>query len=250
MADRIKLKIIEVGEPKSIGEKGAKKLTFKANDGTRDATYFTFRISLFDAIKAGATLEVEAEITEREYEGNTYIDRKVNEIYIDGQAISTKAKQGRGQWGKSIEERTEIAAQVAAKEVGLCWREGKLEDNHPLVVAYRQWCLQMIATGLAPASKGGASIKSPEATSEMPREAPKSTQTTLGEMTWDTFMAIAKKGLDFEGVTQVCSALSTKDNPVKKLADWKGTKEEALNELGSLCGKDWQEVAEELESGA
>ena len=132
---REKLKIIEVKPIQEFG-KGGKKLIFRANDGQHDLKYITFRSSLFEHIKVDANLEVDLEVTTREYEGETYTDRKVMEIYLDGKPVGGEAKGGGRQWGRSAEELASIERQVAVKEVGECFRMGKLGDDHPLVAIY------------------------------------------------------------------------------------------------------------------
>lgn len=103
MAERMKLKVTEVGEVKSVGDKGAKKLPFKAtNAENKEYWYFSFRTSVFDTIKKDAELDAEVEVTTREYNDNTYVDRKVTQIYVDGQPVGGQ-KQG-GWRGKSPEE--------------------------------------------------------------------------------------------------------------------------------------------------
>lgn len=101
---RMKLEIIEVKERQPIGDRGAVKLSFKAKIEDKELWFFTFSTRLFETIEAGKgqTLEVDVVISTREYDGNTYIDRKVTQIYKDGQPIAVSS--GGRQYGKSPEE--------------------------------------------------------------------------------------------------------------------------------------------------
>jgi hypothetical protein len=117
MAERKKLTVTSVDEPKAIGDKGAIKLQFRATDGEKELAYFTFSKRLFGQIKQGAVIDADVETTEKPSEYGVFIDRRVTKIYTDGQP--TKQRSWGGSSDKSIEW------QVALKEVGLCWREGK-----------------------------------------------------------------------------------------------------------------------------
>ena len=83
MADRKTLTITQVDEIKKVGDKQIPKLSFKAKDGDKELTYFTFKSSLFEAIKEGQTISADVEIKTREWEGQEYTDRRVVQIYVD-----------------------------------------------------------------------------------------------------------------------------------------------------------------------
>ena len=140
MSDRIKLQITEVSEPKEVGQKGARKITFKAKDAQgKELPYFTFRTSLFDTIKIGTKIDAEVEVKTREYEGNTYTDRQVNQIFIDGQPAGGQ----RNQWqprGESPEQRISIEQQVAAKIIAELRIAEKILENSPEYKAMLAWC--------------------------------------------------------------------------------------------------------------
>ena len=143
---KIKLQIKEVAEPKAVGTKGAQKLTFKATapDG-KDYSYQTFTTKLFEYIKTGAAIEADVDTSSHEYDGNTYTDRKVMQIYVNGQPVA-EARQGGGksynkssltpeQWAeKDRIERASIEAQVAFKGIvelikeGNAWKVAGFED--------------------------------------------------------------------------------------------------------------------------
>lgn len=99
--ERLKLKVLEVKEREKVGKNQIDKLSFKASLGDGEgAWYFTFKTSLFEVIEAKGEIDAEVDISEREYDSNTYVDRKITQIYKDGQPIGGQKK---GQWGKSPE---------------------------------------------------------------------------------------------------------------------------------------------------
>lgn len=100
--ERKNLTIIEVEEIKKVGDKQIPKLSFLASDGETDHRYFTFRPTLFEAIKVGQIINADIE-TEQKGE---YTNRKVVQIYLDGQAIGGKKD---GYQGKSPEELDQTA---------------------------------------------------------------------------------------------------------------------------------------------
>ncbi len=122
--ERLTLTITSVSEPKEVGSKGAKKLAFKAktSDG-KELNYFTFATRLFPFVKEGE-IEGDIETQEREYEGNVYIDRKLVEVYKDGQPIAGEKKgwQPRGndpETRRSIERQTSLHIAAQMSEPGI-----------------------------------------------------------------------------------------------------------------------------------
>ena len=102
MAERKNLTITQVKEIQKVGDKQIPKLSFTAKDGDKELSYFTFKTSFFELIKEGQTINADVETSTREYDGNTYTDRRIVQIYVDGQPISGK---GGGLYrGKSPEE--------------------------------------------------------------------------------------------------------------------------------------------------
>jgi Rieske Fe-S protein len=97
---RTKLTVTEIGETKPIGK--ATKHTFKANDGTNTFQYFTFSEKIAGSIIVDAEIDVDIEVSSREWQGNTYTDRKVTQIYIDGEAVVKKWEGGGGSGGGSF----------------------------------------------------------------------------------------------------------------------------------------------------
>ena len=109
--ERKNLTITHVEEIKKVGDKQIPKLPFKAKDGDTELVYFTFRSSLFEAIKVGQTINADVETSTRVWDGQTYTDRRVVQVYIDGQPIGGKGQQGYR--GKSPEE-LELSARAYA----------------------------------------------------------------------------------------------------------------------------------------
>lgn len=109
MAERVKLIVTETKDIQAIGDKGAKKLAFKAtNADGRELAYFTWRTQIFPHITVGSELDAEVETTSREYEGNVYTDRKVNQLYIEGQPV-IKGSSGDGKWRSKSPEEMELS---------------------------------------------------------------------------------------------------------------------------------------------
>jgi hypothetical protein len=96
MAERKTLTITQVEEIKKVGDNQIPKLSFKAKDGDKELTYFTFKPRFFDLIKEGQTINADVETEQR----GDYINRRVVQIYVDGQPVSVKG----GYRGKSPEE--------------------------------------------------------------------------------------------------------------------------------------------------
>jgi hypothetical protein len=102
MSERKTLTITQIEEVKKVGDKQIPKLSFKAKDGDKELTYFTFKTSLFELIKQSQIINADIETSTREWEGQTYTDRRIVQIYVDGQPVSQKGQQSYR--GKSPEE--------------------------------------------------------------------------------------------------------------------------------------------------
>lgn len=106
MSERKTLTITEVGQLASGDRKDGKgkwqSLPFKAKDGDKELSYSTFRTSLFDAIKQGATINADVEVKQ----DGDWIKRQVMQIYVDGQPLGG---QKQGFRGKSPEELDQTA---------------------------------------------------------------------------------------------------------------------------------------------
>lgn len=109
----MKLTVVSVEAEKPVGDKGAIKLQFKAKgEDDKILTYFTFSKRLFTSITDGKEIDATIETSEREHEGNTYVDRKVTEI----EGAAKGGWQGGGRQ-ESPEARASIETQVAIKAV-------------------------------------------------------------------------------------------------------------------------------------
>jgi len=109
MSERKTLTITQVEEIKKVGDKQIPKLSFRAKDGDKELTYFTFKTSLFDLISEGQTINADVETSTREWEDQTYTDRRIVQIYVDGQPVNIRG----GYRGKSPEE-LELSARAYA----------------------------------------------------------------------------------------------------------------------------------------
>ena len=98
MAERKNLTITEVKSVEKVGKNQTPKLSFKAKDGDKELWYFSFRTSLFEAIKEGQTVNADVETEQR----GEYTNRRIVQIYVDGQPVVSKGS-GRS-YGKSPEE--------------------------------------------------------------------------------------------------------------------------------------------------
>lgn len=157
--ERVKLTITEAKEPVAVGDKGALKKAFTAKrEGTDKAvSYFTFSKSLFEKVLAGASIDADVETSTREYDGNTYTDRKVSQIYEGGQPVAQHGtgagSGGQRAWGKSpetlaLEHKNEmeieilthgsIEKQVAVKELGEGLRSGLFKPDSAEMGIYRE----------------------------------------------------------------------------------------------------------------
>ena len=102
---RMKLEVTEVKERQPVGDRGAVKLEFKAKVDDKEWKFFTFSTRLFETIEAKGIIDADVITSIREgtgnFEGTTFTDRKVTQIYKDGQPV---AVGGGRQYSKSAEE--------------------------------------------------------------------------------------------------------------------------------------------------
>ena len=132
MADEEKkrqiLEISHVEKRQPIGDKGAVKLGFTAIDKVagQQLKLCTFKKSLFETIEGavGKSLECEYLITHREVDDIIYTDRKVEQVFVNGQPVATDKgySGGRGSWNSKTPdqvaaERDSIEKQTAFKGV-------------------------------------------------------------------------------------------------------------------------------------
>lgn len=114
MTERKKLAISQVKEIEKVGQRQIPKLKFRAADGEgKESWYETFKSTLFDLIKPGQTIEADVDTSTHEYDGQQYTDRRVVQMYVNGQPVSGKMGSQGGYRGKSPEE-LELSARAYA----------------------------------------------------------------------------------------------------------------------------------------
>ena len=119
MSERKTLTIKEVKEIERVGSNQIPKLSFKAKDGDKEYWYQTFRSSLFEVIKVGQTISADVEIKTREWDGQEYTDRRITQIYIDGQPVGGKKSQYRGKSPEELELSARAYALAYAKDMAV-----------------------------------------------------------------------------------------------------------------------------------
>ncbi len=152
------LTILEAKEPQKIGDKGAQKLVIKAkNKEGKDLQYFTFSNRLFSYLTQDAVIECDIDISTREYENQTYTDRKITQIYKDGQPVERK-----GGGGNFNNRDASIEQQVAAYIVTDLWKSSLLTKDDPLVKKMLVWIDKRLSTDKAPEpAKAPEPVKAP-----------------------------------------------------------------------------------------
>lgn len=145
---RVKLEITEVSEPKDIGkDRPFMMLEFKAKgeDDDKAHTYKAFSSRLFEYIEKGATIDCDINITTKTVEGQdeeprTYTNRKVTQIYVDGQPVNVR-QSGGGYRQDSPETRASIESQKRADITAQLWIGGKFDEKTPEVIKMRKWLM-------------------------------------------------------------------------------------------------------------
>lgn len=171
LVERKKLTVLDMKELKSIGDKGTLKLEFKAKgeDG-KELWYFTFSKRFFEHIKKDVTLDAEVDTSTRESGGNTYTDRKVTNIFVDGQPIGGQKGSFGGGYNRP-DNTASIESQTAAK-IGAELLVAKIiTPTDPLGKATISWALSRLSGGPAtkpenqspPVKQEPAPAKAPEA---------------------------------------------------------------------------------------
>jgi hypothetical protein len=118
MAERIKLTVVEVKEPRQVGQ--AEVLPFMATGpDNKTLQYGAWNRALDKYIKKGAVIDadIETKISDKtDPNGKNYVSRKVTQLYVNGEAVIKKQAIVRS-FGKSPEERLSIEAQTAVKAI-------------------------------------------------------------------------------------------------------------------------------------
>jgi len=152
MAERQKLTITEVLEPRTIGDKNIPLQEFHA-DGKK---YSVFSKSLFPYIKLNTEIDAEVEVKE----GENYTNRKIVDIFVDGKSVKSQGQGGyRGKSPEELDLNARSYALAYAKDLAVA---GKIEvkDIIPTATEYYDW--------LRPTTK--APVEGPEATQEQKDE--------------------------------------------------------------------------------
>jgi len=169
--ERKNLTITQVEEVKKVGDKQIPKLSFKAKDGDKELTYFTFKSSLFDSIKQGQTISADVETSTRDWEGNEYTDRRVVQVYIDGQPIATKGGNFyRGKSPEELEQQARVMVLSYAKDLAVAEKIPVVQIINQADVFYA-W-VKRNELAKAPESKSKSKTSAPAKTSAPIVEAP------------------------------------------------------------------------------
>mgnify|MGYP001613737483 CR=1 FL=1 len=132
---RVKLVVRSVNPPKKVGTSGAEVLEFQAVEAGKEGgialKYGAWSKALYPMILDGATIdaEVEVKVSEKvDATGNPYQNRRVTQIYVDGQAVKTG---GGGFGGKGFTPKDTESIERQNVYKGLCelMAAGKLPDS-------------------------------------------------------------------------------------------------------------------------
>ena len=136
MAERKNLTITQVNEIQKVGDKQVPKLSFRAREGDSElaAIYFTFKTSLFELIKEGQTINADIETEIR----GDYTNRKVVQIYVDGQPVSSKGTQYRGKSPEELEQQARLMILAYAKDLAVA-NKIPLEDIPKIADRFYTW---------------------------------------------------------------------------------------------------------------
>lgn len=144
---RLKLTITEVGARQSVGDKGAVKLLFyaRATEAAKALPYFTFSSRLFETIEGGKGKEIDCDVNvsqrtwDRDGDIQIFTDRKVTQIYVDGQPLG--GKRFGGGYQDSPEKMASIENQKRADITAQLWIAGKFDEKTPEVKKMRAWLM-------------------------------------------------------------------------------------------------------------
>ena len=123
MADRIKLTIKEVKEPRKVGQ-GEVVQFLAVGPDNKTLNYSAWDKTIWPYIKKTAVIdcEIESKVSDKKDPGGeNYVSRNVVQLFIDGKPLIVKKASAGRSWGKSPEdlklERASIEAQVAVKAI-------------------------------------------------------------------------------------------------------------------------------------
>lgn len=147
MPDRVKLTIIEVKEPRPVGQTEVLEFLAHVGTDTKTARYGVWSRSLYEYVKKDAVIDcdVDTKVSEkRDPDGNPYISRKVTQIYVDGQPVTKPKGQFQPRNG-SPEAKASIEAQVAVKAIIELRVADKIDDKSEIYKAALAWCKEKLA---------------------------------------------------------------------------------------------------------
>ena len=116
--EHAKVLVISKGAPELMpfGDK-IYKTEFKGSEGGNTATYHTFSSNVAEAIVVGEVIDCDYEVTESA--DGQFINRKIKQVYQDGQGVvgsgSGGGQKGGRSYGKTPEDSADIARAVALK---------------------------------------------------------------------------------------------------------------------------------------
>lgn len=213
------LKVVSVGERKGIGSKGATKREFKALDGEGKTLVYQVFEELFDEhLVNGASVEADVQTDTRETDSGSFTNRRIVQIYKDGQPVKSKSQQGgKGQYQPRIDNSASIEAQTAFKgivelmvakilgvedglsKIALAWAKARLSAKEPPVAESKQ---------PQPEIPPKQQTKEPEA---------KQPATQGGTMSWAAFWKrCGNLGLDKEIILRILKVSSLKTEWIEK----------------------------------
>ncbi len=115
--ERKQITVITVGQPQEKGDKGNKKLAFSAKEVTGQTLEFsTWHASIFEYIKPQAVLDCDIQYGSHEYNGQTYQDREIKQLYINGKPMVQQKSFGSGGFQKRTDWPEPLAATPAASK--------------------------------------------------------------------------------------------------------------------------------------
>lgn len=228
---RIKLSVIEVKDPQEIGDKGAKKLVFKArNPEGKELQYFTFNQKLFPHIMKDTELDADVDTSNREYNGETYTDRKIVQVYVGNEPVT--GKPGGGWKGKSPEELENERYRNRSIEAQTCLKEavvyiGEADASKEQVVEVARYFLSFLdeAHGSQPAAAATTQdISKPESEKRKAGKQPDPEKKTTGY-------------IDLGWLQEQLKVLQS-----NKLVNW--TNVAVIKKLNAVTGQDHKKVSD------
>lgn len=166
------IKIKSAQEPKEFGSRGSKKLIFFGEDKKK---YEVYDSALFQYIVPNTTIKADVAVSSRDYEGTTYEDRKVTQVYVEDKPVLQKAqKQGWQSRAADPVERASIEAQQAAKFTAELWIAGKFSNEDPQVEKLKAWLLDKLGFFSAPRPKQEEKPKAEKPTVALKKQPPSS----------------------------------------------------------------------------